>query len=142
MRNVVGVAALFAIVSATSILPHARASGGQASAGEDGRVLFASYCASCHGRNGHGDGPVADNLRVRPMDLTQLARQNGGMFPAERARRVIDGREARVRAHGSIEMPVWGDAFIKREGLSEPAARARIAAIVRYLDSIQERSGH
>jgi len=39
-----------------------------------------------------------------------------------------------------MEMPVWGNAFTRHEGLSEAVARARIAAIVRYLASIQERS--
>jgi hypothetical protein len=33
------------------------------------------------------------------------------------------------------------DDSTKREGLSEEAAGARIEAFVRYLDSIQERSG-
>jgi len=77
-----------------------------------------------------------------PEDLTQFARQNGGSFPAEQTRRIIDGRDARMRAHGPVGMPVWGDGFIRREGLSEAQARARIEAIVRYLEAIQERSGH
>ena len=85
---------------------------------------------------------MAEDLRVRPADLTQLARPNRGLLPVEQMRRVIDGRDPRVRSHGTLEMPVWGDAFVKREGLSEAAARARIEAIIRYLDSIQERSGH
>jgi hypothetical protein len=37
-------------------------------------------------------------------------------------------------------MPVWGDAFRSaREGLSPEAAKARIDAVVRYLEAIQER---
>ena len=54
--------------------------------------------------------------------------------------RIVDGRD--VRAHGNTEMPVWGDAFRRSEGLTEQAVAARIAAIVRYLESIQERAGH
>ena len=106
------------------------------------RALYATYCASCHGPTGHGDGPVAEALRVRPSDLTQLARGNGGVFPAEQTRRIIDGRDPHIRAHGTFEMPVWGDAFSRREGLSEAEVRTRIEAIVRYLDSMQERTGH
>src|SRR5215470_13260272 len=68
---------------------------------DSGVALFGTYCASCHGRDGHGDGPVAESLKTRPPNLTQLAKLNGGMFPAERTRRVIDGREVGVRAHGS-----------------------------------------
>jgi hypothetical protein len=38
-------------------------------------------------------------------------------------------------------MPVWGDAFRRtRDGLSEEAARARIDALVRYLEAIHERA--
>jgi mono/diheme cytochrome c family protein len=109
---------------------------------DTGSALFEVYCASCHGHDAHGDGPLAESLKTRPPNLTQLAKLNGGMFPAERTRRIIDGREARVRAHGPLEMPVWGDAFIRREGLTDTAARARIDAIVRYLDAIQERIAH
>jgi mono/diheme cytochrome c family protein len=109
---------------------------------DTGSALFGAYCASCHGRDAHGDGPVAESLKTRPPNLTQLAKLNGGMFPAARTRRVIDGREAHVRSHGTPEMPVWGDAFIRREGLTDAASRARIDAIVRYLEAIQERAAH
>jgi hypothetical protein len=52
---------------------------------------------------------------------------------------VIDGRD--VGSHGNPDMPVWGDAFrVSRGGLSEPGVKARIDAIVRFLDSIQERT--
>jgi len=131
-----GVAGLLVVLSAFAAAP------AQTPFRDSGAVLFGTYCASCHGRNGLGDGPVAESLKTRPPNLTQLAKLNGGMFPAERTRRVIDGREAGMRAHGSIEMPVWGDAFIRREGLTDAAARARIDAIVRYLDAIQERTAH
>ena len=107
--------------------------------GHDGRALFLTYCSSCHGTAGHGDGPVADDLRVRPADLTQLAKATDGAFIAERIQRMIDGRDRYIKAHGSIEMPVWGDAFKRRDGLSEEAVKARIGAIVRYLQSIQQR---
>jgi mono/diheme cytochrome c family protein len=107
----------------------------------EGRTLFATYCASCHGREARGDGPVASMLRGEPSDLTQLASKNGGMFPAERVRRMIDGREPYVRAHGNIEMPIWGDAFIRRDRLTDEAARERIDAIVQYLAAIQRRAG-
>jgi hypothetical protein len=40
-----------------------------------------------------------------------------------------------------VEMPVWGSVF-KSTGGSEAAARARIDAIVAYLQSLQARAGH
>lgn len=106
---------------------------------EEGRTLFLTYCSSCHGTSAHGDGPVAADLLTRPADLTLLATRAEGAFLAAIIQRIIDGRDRYIKAHGSIEMPVWGDAF-KREGLSEEAIKARIEAIVRYLKSIQQQS--
>jgi mono/diheme cytochrome c family protein len=106
---------------------------------ESGAALFRTYCASCHGTDARGAGPVSSQLRRLPPSLTSFAVRNSGVFPSERVRRIIDGRD--IPAHGTFEMPVWGDAFRRtREGLSEAAAAARIDAIVRYLDSIQERA--
>lgn len=109
---------------------------------DSGRALFLTYCASCHGTDAQGSGPVADSLKARPPNLTHFALNNHGVFPVERLHRVVDGRDQSVRAHGSMEMPVWGDAFRKRDGLSDEAARARIDAIVLYLGLIQERLAH
>lgn len=84
---------------------------------------------------------MAPALRKPPADLTQIAAKNGGVFPTERVRRIIDGRD--VISHGDPEMPVWGDAFkTSRDGYSEESVRARILAIVRYLESIQRRLAH
>jgi mono/diheme cytochrome c family protein len=105
---------------------------------ETGRQLYADHCAACHGAAARGDGPAAASLRRPPTDLTRYARANGGVFPAERLRTVVDGRG--VGAHGSVEMPVWGSVFKAAAG-SESAARSRIEAIVAYLRSLQERPG-
>jgi mono/diheme cytochrome c family protein len=127
--------------TAISLAERPLASVEQSPAGtEDGRALFSMYCASCHGASGHGNGPVADALVVRPPDLSLIAARNGGVFVAARIERTVDGRDLMV-AHGTLEMPVWGDAFRRREGLSEADIRARIQAIVRYLASIQQRTG-
>ena len=102
---------------------------------ENGAEVFRQHCATCHGVSGQGNGPMAIHLRKTPPDLTQFAKRNGGVFPSERVRQIIDGRD--VPSHGDRSMPVWGDTF-KREA-SDAAAEARIAALVRYLRSIQER---
>lgn len=105
---------------------------------ENGAELFRINCASCHGAMGQGNGPLAAQLRTAPPDLTKFTVRNGGVFPAEAVRRIIDGRD--VASHGDPAMPVWGDTFRRaaRDATSE-AADARIAALVRYLRSIQER---
>lgn len=103
-----------------------------------GAQAFRTYCASCHGTSGRGNGPMAEQLRRAAPDLTKFTTRNGGVFPGERLARIIDGRD--VPAHGDRDMPVWGDAFrLSPYGLSAEAIKARIAAIVRYLQAIQER---
>ena len=73
-----------------------------------------------------------------PPDLTQFTKRNGGMFPSERVYRIIDGRD--VPSHGDREMPVWGDVFRMAPAGSGPGGiKARIDAVVRYLEGIQER---
>ena len=108
-------------------------------AGDEGSRLFRTYCASCHGTDARGVGPLPDRLRHVPPDLTRFAARNGGVFPAERVRRIIDGRD--VASHGDRDMPVWGDAFKRtRDGRTEAEVKLRIDAIVKYLEAIQERT--
>jgi mono/diheme cytochrome c family protein len=103
--------------------------------GDTGSRLFRTHCANCHGASGRGDGPLADHLRHTPPDLTQFTARNGGVFPRERVYRIVDGRD--VASHGDREMPVWGDVFTDTRGAS--SVKARIDAIVRYLEGIQQR---
>src|SRR4026209_2699233 len=72
-----------------------------------GRDSFDRYCASCHGADGRGGGPVASQLQNRPTDLTTLARRNGGTFPRERVAAFVEGTERLSLTHGSGDMPVW-----------------------------------
>lgn len=108
--------------------------------GDLGSRLFRQHCASCHGAAALGNGPLVDSLRRRPPDLTTFTARNGGVFPAERLRQIIDGRE--VASHGDRAMPVWGDAFRDvRDGIAVDSVNARIDAIIRYLEGIQRRAG-
>jgi mono/diheme cytochrome c family protein len=107
---------------------------------ELGRAVFATYCATCHGGDGRGGGPMSTELRREVPDLTTFTLRNGGMFPSVRVGRIIDGRD--VRSHGSTEMPIWGDAFRNTPGSATPEAVAeRIAALTAYLETIQQRNG-
>ena len=48
-----------------------------------GESLFAQNCASCHGPEGHGDGPAGANLQPPPADLTAghvYAHSDGDLF--------------------------------------------------------------
>src|SRR6185436_6973508 len=105
----------------------------------DGEKLFKTYCASCHGATGKGDGVMAPHLRLRPADLTLIARRRGGRFDADEVRRIVDGRDP-VASHGGGDMPVWGDAFKEAsQHYSEKSAQVRIRAVVDYLKTIQQK---
>src|SRR5512138_2564211 len=63
-----------------------------------GKKLFTQYCASCHGQDGKGQGPVAMALKGTPPDLTIL-QAPGEKFPFYEVQTKIDGEKA-VAAHG------------------------------------------
>jgi nucleotide-binding universal stress UspA family protein/mono/diheme cytochrome c family protein len=104
-----------------------------------GAAVFSTYCASCHGTSGRGDGPLAATMRKKPANLTEIAKRNGGVYPPEMVFKTIDGRQP-VRGHGGPDMPVWGDAFARsREAGDVERVRAVIQSLVDYLDGIQLR---
>jgi mono/diheme cytochrome c family protein len=76
-----------------------------------GETEFVYSCAACHGRDGQGHGPLAEELLRQPTDLTRLSERNGGEFPYNRIFAIIDGRYV-VPGHGDREMPVWGQQFL------------------------------
>jgi mono/diheme cytochrome c family protein len=122
----------------------------QRSAGQQsiGAQEYLNSCASCHGPGGKGDGPVATTLKRAPADLTKLSETNNGVFPLELTFRVIDGR-LEVAAHGTREMPVWGELFNPArdfgpimsppyaKGLAESIAHLRILALVEFISTLQ-----
>ena len=101
----------------------------------EGVDLYNAYCASCHGRTGEGNGPVAPALKATMPDLTAIARNNGGEFPEARVRRIIIG-EGMIASHGSWEMPVWGPIFHQIEE-DVDRGNVRLENLVKYLESIQ-----
>ena len=103
---------------------------------------YINYCASCHGVAGAGDGPMEDQLKGKPSDLTVLAKNNGGSFPYPKVYRTIDGTwdKGNLRAHGSSEMPIWGDVF-RRKAIGENSymeTKGRIMTIIQYIESLQK----
>jgi mono/diheme cytochrome c family protein len=101
-----------------------------------GGDLFRFYCASCHGREGKGDGPVASALNRRPPDLTTIARRNGGRFPTLRVEEFVTGNRDPAVAHGSADMPVWGPIFRALDP-QDRMNRIRIENVVAFIESIQ-----
>ena len=113
-----------------------------------GRSLYQPSCAICHGIDGKGKGPLSEQLKVAPTDLTVLAKKNNGVFPVSAIYEVIDGRKE-IAAHGTRDMPVWGaynqkllyplDKFIDPSYDPEAMVRARILTIIDYLNRIQDK---
>ena len=100
-----------------------------------GKELYVSYCQICHGE--HGDGAMAELLKIQPPDLTLIAARRDGNFPAEQIRKIIDGTEP-VEGHGSGDMPIWGVTFKVSENLGDDEqVKKEIQNIVIYLQSIQ-----
>lgn len=105
-----------------------------------GAYSFRTYCASCHGVDGKGDGPLTASLRFHPPDLTLIAKRNGGEFPTEKVVRIVDGRDP-VKGHGGPDMPIWGDAFRSADtGYDDESAKAKIRAVVEHLKTMQAKA--
>jgi mono/diheme cytochrome c family protein len=105
-----------------------------------GPQMYTNYCASCHGANATGNGPAAPALRFPPTDLTTLSKNNGGVFPSAHIVTVLQfGVES--PAHGSANMPVWGDLMLSlHSGNSNPdmLVRQRIGNLTAYLKKLQK----
>jgi len=102
----------------------------------EGMDLYRAYCASCHGKNGQGNGPVAPALKATVPDLTVIAKNNRGQFPVVRVRSILMGEEGRIASHGSREMPVWGPIFHDDKAPVD-LGPVRLNNLVKYLESIQ-----
>ncbi len=102
----------------------------------DGKKLYGDYCASCHGANGRGNGPVAASLKTPPPDLTRIASRNGGTFPTERVIETIAGAANSKSSHGSREMPIWGPVFSVAEWDMD-FVQVRLENLAAYLKSLQ-----
>lgn len=107
-----------------------------------GKREFESKCAACHGIDGKGSGPFADQLKSRLPDLTLLARKNGGIFPVNKTYEIIEGAG---KGHGTRAMPVWGVEYTVQAAEALPDlpynqavfVRTRIMALLEYMNQLQ-----
>ena len=99
-----------------------------------GELEYTSFCATCHGSDGKGNGPKANQLSATPTNLTLLSKVNGGSFPETAVYNIIDGR--RVGDFHGQEMPIWGEHFMEIGG-NEEVVDERISNLIEYLKSIQ-----
>lgn len=107
-----------------------------------GRREFETKCAVCHGKDGKGGGPYAEQLKRTLPDLTTLARRNGGVFPVAKTYATIEGAGG---GHGTREMPVWGMDYTIQANEQLPDlpynqaqfVRTRIMALLEHLTQMQ-----
>jgi len=107
---------------------------GCGSSPHEGRTLYESNgCASCHGPDGHGDGPVAPSLEVRPTDLRHAAGFRNGSDETAIAQTLLTGIAIHHEAagggvaHHDLVMPSFSH-------LSEEERRS----LARYVISLQK----
>ncbi|HET6756799.1 MAG TPA: c-type cytochrome [Burkholderiales bacterium] len=70
-----------------------------------GKALFEKYCATCHGKEGRGDGPAASALDPKPVDLVAMA---GHHSDGDYAWKISNGRGAMPPWKGVLdEKQIW-----------------------------------
>jgi len=102
-----------------------------------GPDLYQAYCASCHGVDARGGGPMAKSLKASPTDLTRISARSGGIFPLADMSKIISGEKVVPGGHGTREMPVWGPIFSQVDA-DQDLGKIRIDNLARYLREIQK----
>lgn len=124
---------------AAALLLAGRGVAGAEEAQNPNHAAYLKYCSACHGPNGKGDGIIAPLLTPKPTNLTTLAKSHGGEFNALAVYKAISGPDI-AKAHGTSEMPVWGEVLRQEPGGEDPRkSELTLAKIVNYLRSIQEK---
>jgi len=101
-----------------------------------GKITYQKHCAACHGESGKGDGPVASALKPAPTDLTALSKSHEGKFPEGFVAAALKfGRN--LSAHGSPDMPVWGERFKTMDPQRDPSGQQHLDDLLAYLKTIQ-----
>ena len=108
----------------------------KATSAASGQEMYQTYCAVCHGKDGKGNGPAADAMKSAPTDLSKLASNNGGKYPADKVSNTIRG-DQNIPAHGSKDMPIWGSLFWHMSQGHQSEVQLRIANLNKYIESLQ-----
>ena len=134
---------LFVVLLACCVLllqaqqPQIKHVSAQPTPAHDGQAMYMSYCASCHGETGQGNGPVAQVIKEPIPDLTTLRARNGGQFPYLMVVQSIKGDPAEP-AHGTADMPVWGPVLRQLSQRSEAEMEMRVHNIADFVESMQK----
>jgi len=107
---------------------------------DSGKQMYKDYCAACHGMDGRGDGPAVQFLKAPPPDLTTMAKRYNEKSVELRVTSILRfGTES--KAHGTLDMPIWGRLFDSLGGvrLTHPEVTLRISNLTEYLQSMQKK---
>lgn len=98
----------------TAVTPQAR---------EQAAQIFEERCQSCHGPQGHGDGPAAENLKPRPRDFHNRRWQKA----------VTDAEIAKAIVYGGSSVGLSGEMAPNPDLENEPAIVSALVERIRKL---------
>lgn len=126
------------------VLAYGLVSGAAAQDVKIGQEEYRMHCAACHGLEGRGDGPIGQILKTPAPNLAQITERNGGKFPVQKIYDIIEGSSV-LAAHGTRDMPLWGDRYRAAPDPQTPdqaaaasdLAQQRILSLVYFLGTLQ-----
>jgi hypothetical protein len=101
-----------------------------------GQEMYMVYCAGCHGKDGRGKGQSSRLCTVSPVDLTQFARNNHGIFPTKWVSGVLHHGTGRP-PRGQGYMPVWEPLLRSMHGEPPDVTETRLQNLTDYVKTLQ-----
>ena len=91
-----------------------------------------------------GDGPIGPLLKTPAPNLALITERNGGKFPFLKLYDTISGTSL-VAAHGSRDMPLWGDRYLRdakpvtpdQVDITKRMVEQRILSLIYYIGTLQ-----
>ena len=97
-----------------------------------GRAVYLTHCAGCHGADAKG---TTEGTNGGIPALTLIAVRDGGFKPLHVATHVVGRRDG---MKNEKTMPCWGGAFKDRWPRGEGAASLQVYRLAKYLAFVQE----
>jgi len=105
---------------------------------DSGKQMYQDYCAACHGMDGTGSGSAVEFLKAPPPDLATMAKRYNEKSVALKVKSVLVFGSG-SKAHGTLEMPLWGQLFNSLTGPERQVVQLRIGNLSEYVESIQKK---
>ncbi len=137
LKGIGTVVTIAALVGGASLVASGRALAEEANS-TAGRFTYKTFCSTCHGPDGRGDGPSAKSMRVPPADLTGISSRSNGRFDRASVARAVDTK-GKCKGTGHEDMPRWGEVFAKVRGGQTPAqVQQMITDLVAWIETVQQ----